>query len=197
MLPLVLGLLLFLGIHSTSIVAPAWRDRTAARLGTGPWKLLYTVVGVIGFALIVWGYGQARRDPTFLYFPPRGLGHFALLLLVPVFPLLLAAYLPGKIRSKTKHPMLVATKLWALAHLMANGGLHDVVLFGSFLAWAVADRISLKRRPSQPVPGAPTLAGAERRGPYNDAIVVVAGLALYVVFLLWGHRALIGVSPMP
>lgn len=189
MLPLLIGLVVFFGVHSTSILAPVWRDRTAARLGVTPWKVLYSLVSLAGLVLIVWGYGEARRDPVLLYTPPVGLRHLTLLLLAPVFPLLLAAYLPGKIQRKTKHPMLVAVKLWALTHLMANGGLHDVALFGGFLAWAVVDRISLKRRVPRPTPSAPP-------GRFNDAIAVGVGLALYVGFLLWAHRWLIGVSPL-
>ena len=186
---LVAGLVLFLGIHSVSIVGSAWRNRAAARIGELPWQAMYSLVAIAGFVLIVWGYGLARQAPVVLYTPPVGLRHVALLLLVPVFPLLLAAYLPGRIQAATKHPMLVATKLWAVAHLLANGTLADVVLFGSFLAWAVADRVSLKRRTPLPVPGAPP-------SRWNDAIAIVGGLALYVAFLLWLHLRLIGVRPV-
>jgi uncharacterized membrane protein len=186
---LVAGLVLFLGVHSVSIVASDWRNRFAARIGLLPWQALYSLIAVVGFVLIVWGYALARQAPVVLYAPPAGLRHVALLLMLPVFPLLLAAYLPGRIQAATKHPMLVATKLWAVAHLLANGNLADVVLFGAFLAWAVADRISLKRRTPLPVPGAPPSA-------WNDAIAVVVGLALYVAFLLWLHAGLIGVRPV-
>jgi uncharacterized membrane protein len=186
---LVLGLIFFLGVHSVSIVAPDWRDARRAQLGEGAWKGLYSVVSVAGFVLLVVGYGLARQQPEVLYVPPGWLRHLALLLMVPAFPLLLAAYLPGRIKTAAKHPMLLSVKLWALAHLLANGTWADVLLFGGFLAWAVADRISLKRRAARPVPGAPP-------SPLNDVIVVVGGLALYVVFLLWGHRWLIGVSPI-
>ncbi len=184
---LVLGLVLFLGIHSVSIVAPAWRDAQAARHEKA-WKAIYTVVAIAGFALIVYGYGIARQAPVVLYAPPTWLRHLSLLLLVPVFPLLLAAYLPGRIKTATQHPMLAATKLWALAHLLSNGTLADVLLFGGFLAWAVAERISLKRRVARPVPGAPP-------SPMNDAIAVVGGLALYGLFVWQAHAWLIGVSP--
>ena len=143
----------------------------------------------VGLALIVLGYGLARQQPTLLYAPPAGLRHLALLLMVPVFPLLLAAYLPGRIQRAAKHPMLAAVKLWALAHLLANGSLADVLLFGGFLAWAVADRISLKRRPPHAVPGAPA-------GATNDAIAIVGGLLLYALFVWRGHAWLIGVSPL-
>lgn len=186
---LIIGLVLFLGIHSVSIFAPAWRDRQAAQRGEAAWKGLYTVVSLIGFALLVYGYGVARQTPVVLYAPPTAMRHVALLLMLPVFPLLLAAYLPGRIKTVAKHPMLVATKLWAVAHLLSNGSLADVLLFGGFLAWAVADRISLKRRVPRAVPGAPASAA-------NDLIVVVGGLGLYAGFLLWGHRWLIGVAPL-
>ena len=187
---LVIGLVLFLGIHTVSIVAPQWRDGQVARLGEGPWKGIYSVVSAIGFALLIYGYGAARQNPVVLYTPPTALRHLALLLMLPVFPLLVAAYVPGRIKAMTKHPMLLATKFWALAHLLANGTLADVLLFGGFLAWAVADRISVKRRPARPIPGAPPR-------PYNDVIVVVIGLALYALFVMGAHRWLFGVSPLP
>jgi uncharacterized membrane protein len=188
MLLLIVGMLLFLGIHSVSIFAPAWRDAQVAQRGENAWKGLYSIASAVGLALLVWGYGQARQQPVVVFVPPRGLRHVALLLMLPVFPLLLAAYLPGRIKTAAKHPMLLAVKFWALAHLLANGMAADLLLFGGFLAWAVADRISLKRRAPRAVPGAPPSA-------MNDVIVVVAGLALYVVFMLWGHRWLVGVSP--
>jgi len=185
---LVIGLILFLGMHSVSIVAPGWRNAQAQR-GEATWKGLYAVVSLVGFALLVYGYGLARQNPVVLYQPPVFLRHLVLLLMVPVFPLLLAAYLPGRIKAATKHPMLLATKIWATAHLLANGTAHDVLLFGGFLAWAVLDRISLKRRSPRATPGAPP-------SPVNDAIALVGGLGLYVVFVLWAHRWLIGVSPI-
>jgi uncharacterized membrane protein len=186
---LILGLVIFIGVHSVGILAPAWRDRTAAHLGMVPWQGLYSLASLAGFVLIVWGYGLARQEPVALYAPPVWTRHLALLLMVPVFPLLLAAYLPGRIQATVKHPMLAAVKLWALAHLLANGNLADVILFGAFLAWAVADRISLKRRTPPPVPGAPA-------GKANDWIALVAGLALYGAFLGGLHTWLIGVSPL-
>jgi uncharacterized membrane protein len=189
MLLLILGLILFLGAHSVSIVAPGWRDASLGRLGEGAWKGAYSLVSAAGFALIVFGYGLARQQPELLYTPPVALRHLALLLMLPVFPLLLAAYLPGRVKRAARHPMLLATKLWAVAHLLANGNVADVILFGSFLAWAVADRISLKRRAPRSVPGAPPSAA-------NDAIVVIGGLAIYAFFLLRGHAWLIGVAPI-
>jgi uncharacterized membrane protein len=185
---LLLGLVIFFAGHSVSIVAGGWRDRMAVRLGAGAWQGLYAAVAIIGFVLIVYGYGLARQEPVILYSPPVWLRHATLLLMIPVFPLLLATYLPGRIQTATRHPMLVAVKLWALAHLLANGTLADVVVFGSFLAWAVVDRISLKRRVQRPVPGAPPSRA-------NDIVATVAGLALYAAFVLWWHAWLFGVSP--
>jgi len=186
---LILGLIVFLGIHSISIAAPAWRDAQAARLGVWPWKGVYSLVSIAGFAMLLIGYGIARQSPVVLYTPPLWTRHLAALLMLPVFPLFLAAYLPGRIQSAAKHPMLAAVKLWAFAHLLANGNLGDVLLFGGFLAWAVADRISLKHRTPRPVPGAP-------RRPINDVIAVVVGLAIYIAFVMGLHLRLIGVSPM-
>ena len=184
-----IGLVLFLGIHSVAIVAPAWRDAQAAR-NPGAWKGVYALVSIAGFALLVYGYGIARQTPVVVWTPPAGLRHLALLLMLPVFPLLLAAYLPGRIKAAVKHPMLLAVKLWAAAHLLANGSLVDMILFGSFLAWAVLDRIAVKRRAvPRAVPGAP----ASR---WNDAIALAGGLAIYVGFVLWAHRWLIGVAPL-
>jgi uncharacterized membrane protein len=190
MIYLVAGLLLFLGVHSVAIVAPAWRDGMVARLGDATWKALYTVVAISGFILLVHGYGLARLDPQVLYAPPPLMRHVAALLMLPVFPLLLAAYLPGRIKAAVKHPMLAATKAWALAHLLVNGTVPDVLLFGGFLAWAVADRIAAgKRAVQRRTPGSPP-------SRWNDLIAVVGGLVLYVVFIAWAHQRLIGVAPM-
>jgi uncharacterized membrane protein len=186
---LLVGLILFLGIHSVSIVAPGWRDAQVAARGEAAWKGLYSVVSAVGLGLLIYGYALARQAPVVLYSPPTAMRHVAMLLLVPVFPLLLAAYLPGRIKTAVKHPMLLSVKLWALAHLLANGTAADVLLFGGFLAWAIADRISVKRRPARPIPGAPA-------GRANDLFAVVGGLALYAATLLFLHRWLIGVAPL-
>jgi len=183
---LIIGLLLFFAAHSVSIVNVSWRDRVAARLGVMTWQGLYALVALAGLVLIIWGYGLAQQDPLVLYLPPAWLRQGATLLQIFVFPLLLATYLPGRIQAAAKHPMLAATKLWALAHLLANGTLADVLLFGSFLAWAVADRISLKRRTPPPVSTLPP-------SRMNDGLVIVLGLALYAAFVFWGHGWLIGV----
>lgn len=190
MLFLIIGLVLFLGIHSVSIVAEGWRDSTMQRVGEGAWKGIYSLVSLAGFGLIVWGYGEARLDPVLLYSPPAWLRHVGMLVLLPVFPLLVAVYFPGRIKRVAKHPMLLATKLWALAHLLMNGMLADVLLFGGFLIWAIADRISMKRRTQRPLPSLP-------ESKINDVIVFVVGIGIYFVFVKWLHTVLIGIPIMP
>ncbi|HWJ34970.1 MAG TPA: NnrU family protein [Steroidobacteraceae bacterium] len=185
---LVAGLVVFLGVHSIAIFAPEVRIRARNSLGEGPWKAGYALVSLIGFALIVYGFGLARQSPVTLYTPPHWMRHVTFLFMLPVFPLILAAYLPGRIKAATKHPMLAAVKFWAFGHLLANGALADVLLFGGFMAWAVMDRISLKRRPQ-------TLRTAPP-GRFNDLIAVMLGLALYVFFIGWAHVRLFGVSPL-
>lgn len=189
MLLLIAGLVVFLGIHSVSIVAPAWRNGMAAKLGDVPWKLVYGVISLVGFILIVRGYAAARLDPVVLWVPPAGLRPVTMLLMLPVFVLLVATYVPGRIKTLARHPMLLAVKFWALAHLLANGMLADLLLFGGFLAWAVADRISVKRREPRATPSLPA-------SKLNDVIAVVLGLGLYVAFALWLHPRWIGVSIM-
>ncbi len=187
---LVAGLLLFFGIHSIAIAAPAWRDATAARLGDPAWKTLFSLGSVIGFVMLVHGYGLARADPQVLYTSPAWMRHVAALLMLPVFPLLLATYLPGRIKAAVKHPMLTATKAWALAHLLVNGTVADVLLFGSFLAWAVADRIAVGKRPvERRIPASPP-------SRWNDLVAVLGGLVLYGLFVGWLHQRLFGVAPM-
>ncbi len=190
MTQLVLGLVMFLGIHSISIFAPGWRDAMITRLGALNWKRLYSVASLLAFVLLVHGCNVARQEPVVLYYPPTWTRHLAMLLMLPVFPLLLAAYLPGRIKAAVKHPMLTATKAWAVAHLLANGMLADVLLFGGFLVWAVLDRISVGKRPVREVPGAPP-------GKFNDVIAVVGGLLIYGLFVGWAHRHLIGVPLIP
>jgi uncharacterized membrane protein len=184
----VLGLVVFLGVHSISIVAPLWRDRIAARFGNG-WRGIYSLISIASFMVIVWGYGIARRSPVMLYAPPEWTRYIAAALMLPVFTLFLAAYLPGRIKVTIKHPMLLGAMLWAVAHLIATGMLANVVLFGSFLAWALADRISFKRRTQRSIAAAPTTK-------FNDAIAIAAGLLLYVVFEHSLHLRWFGVQPL-
>jgi len=187
MLQLLIGIVLFFGMHSASIVAQPVRDRMVAR-NENAWKGLYAVASLIGIVLMVRGYAELRTTPTVLYVAPHWLRHVAALLLLPVFIFFIAPYFPGRIKKALKHPQLAAVKLWAFAHLLVNGTLADVLLFGSFLAWAVVDRVSLKNRPERPLPGA-------RESNTNDVIAIVVGLALYFVFAFWAHQALFGVRP--
>lgn len=184
---LLIGLVLFFAIHSVSIFAPSLRDRLAAKSENG-WKAFYSVISIVGIVLVVKGYAELREAPTLLYESPVWLRHVAALLLLPVFVLFFAPYFPGKIKNAVGHPQLVAVKLWALAHLLVNGTLADVLLFGSFLVWAVVDRISMKRRPQRPLPGAP-------ESKANDVIIIVLGLALYGATVFWLHEAVLGVAP--
>jgi uncharacterized membrane protein len=187
---LIFGLVIFFGVHSVSIVSRAWRDRVVSRIGRNAWQGLYSVVALVGLILMIYGYGMARQEPTILYAPPLWLRHVSLVLMVPVLPLLIAAYLPGRIKAAARHPMLLAVKIWALAHLLSNGALGDVLLFGSFLVWAGIDRASLKRRQDS---GPAWLASR----PRNDVIAVVAGLAGYLWLVLGGHVTLFGVPASP
>jgi uncharacterized membrane protein len=186
---LVLGLILFLGVHSISIVAPRWRDATAARMGNA-WRGLYSLISIAGFILIIWGYGLARRHSVALYAPAESIRYVTAVLMLPVFPLLIAAYFPGRIKGAVGHPMLLAVMLWALAHLVGSSTSANILLFGGFLAWAVADRISFSRRTARAISSAPP-------GRWNDLIAVVAGLGLYAAFTHWLHVRWIGVQPFP
>jgi uncharacterized membrane protein len=192
MLLMILGLVLFLGVHSTRIVAPETRARFIAERGEGIWKGLYTVASIIGFVILVWGYGQARATAPILYTPPVWMSHITLLLMVPAMILLVASQGPaGRIKAAVKHPMLLAVKIWALAHLLANGDLASLILFLAFLAWAIADRISEKKRLRAGITQ-PVVAVSSRA----DAIAVVGGLILYGLFVWRLHLWLIGVSPI-
>ena len=187
MLQLLLGLVLFFGMHTMSIVALPLRDKLAAKSEFG-WKLVYGVVSLIGLILMSRGYADLRLTPTILYVAPVWLYHVVAVLLLPTFILFVAPYFPGRISSVTKHPQLVAVKLWAMSHLLVNGTLADLLLFGSFLLWAVAVRISMKRRATRAVPAMPASKA-------NDIIAVVLGLIVYAATVLWLHEMLFGVRP--
>ena len=191
MIYLILGLVVFLGVHSVRMVADGWRTRTRARIGDGAYKGIYALVSVLGFALIVWGFGVARQQPVQLWSPPVAMRHVAALLTLFSFVLLAAAYVPGNgIKARLHHPMVLGVKVWALAHLLANGTLAHAVLFGSFLAWAVWNFIaSRKRDRADGVPYPPGRAGA-------TVLTVVAGLVAWAVFALLLHGWLIGVKPL-
>jgi uncharacterized membrane protein len=187
---LILGLIIFLGLHSVRIFADDWRARTRARLGENTWKGLYSVVSLIGFALIVWGYALARQAPVVVWTPPPFTRHIAALLASIAFVFIASAYVPrNRIKAHLHHPMTLGVKTWALAHLLANGTLHDILLFGSFLLWSVLLFRIARRRDAV----AGTIYPAGTAGA--TALTVVAGLALAVIFALWLHGPLIGVRP--
>lgn len=187
---LLLGLALFLGVHSTRIVAEGWRTTTIARVGEKPWKAIYSLLSIAGFVLLVIGYGAARQSPVVLFAPPVWTRHLAALLTIPAFVLLVAAYVPGNaIKRAIGHPMVAGVKVWALAHLLANGTLADLLLFGTFLAWAVLGFIAARRRDR--AAGTTYPAGPGSR----TAITVVVGLVAWAVFAFALHRPLIGVAP--
>jgi len=186
---LILGLLIFLGIHCVGF-APEWRQRRVDSMGLLPWKGLYSLIALAGFVLIILGFQRARLDPVVLYTSPAWLGHLNALFTLVAFILLAAAYAPGnRLRARIGHPMVVATKVWAFGHLLSIGLLHDVVLFGAFLVWAIVAFARLRRRDrAQGVTYAPgTLKG--------DIITVVVGVVAWALFAFWLHGALIGVRP--
>lgn len=187
---LLLGLVLFLGVHSVRIFAEGWRNRMVAARGEGAFKGVYSLVSIVGFVLIVWGYGLARQSPVVLWTPPRAMNHIAALLVLVSFVLLVAAYVPrNAIQARLHHPMVLGVKVWAFAHLLANGMLHDVLLFGSFLVWAVLSFRAARQRDR---------AGQVQyaKGTVGGTVgAVVIGVVAYVVFALWAHAWLIGVRP--
>jgi len=190
MMYLITGLVLFLSVHSTRVFANDWRKQTLARMGEKPFKGVYSLLSLAGFVLLVWGYDQARQQGVMLWNPPTATRHIAALLMLLSFVLLAATYVPGnQIKAKLHHPMVLGVKVWALAHLLANGSLADSVLFGSFLLWSVVLFAASRRRDrrEQTVYAAGT-AGA-------TAMTVAVGVVAWAVFAFWLHRVLIGVSP--
>ena len=195
MLTLVSGLALFIAAH----VIPTMPDVRAGlrqRFGNTGYQVLFSVASLVGLAVLVLGWRQLAQsggNPQ-IWYPPVWTRHIALLLMLPAMVLLVAAYVPSRIRSRLKHPMLTAVKVWALAHLLANGDLAGMIVFGSILAYAVYDRISLKRRPAGSGLGP---LGAKTGGVSGDILAVVLGVALYAVLVLGGHYYLFGVAPLP
>lgn len=188
---LILGLVLFLGVHSLRIGGDGLRDQLRGRLGEGAFKGLYSIVSGIGLGLVIWGYALAREQPMVLWPAMGWTRHVAALLVLVSFILLAAAYVPGNsIKSKLHHPMVLAVKLWAFAHLLANNTLADLLLFGAFLVWAVLNFKSARQRDR--VTGAVYAPGSTAR----TAVTVVVGLVAYGVFAFWLHAAWIGVRPM-
>ncbi len=188
MLLLILGLVVFLGIHSVRILAPDWREAQLGRLGEKRWKGLYSLVSLAGFVLLVWGYARAWPVAPVLYEPPLWGKHVTAALMLPAMIILMVFNLPpGRLKPLLKHPMLVAIKIWAFAHILTNGDLASLLLFGSFLGWAVLDRIATGRR-GDPVPEA---------GPVKwDIAAVASGTLLYLLFVWKLHYWLFGVTPV-
>ena len=187
---LILGLVLFLGAHSARIFADGWRTSVRASLGEGAWKGGYSLLSLAGFGLIVWGFGLARQAPVVLWVPPMATRHLAGLSMLLSFILLVAAYVPNNgLKARVHHPMVLAVKIWAATHLLANGTLADTVLFGAFLVWAVLDFRSSRQRDR--AAGTVYPPGTAR----GTATVVVVGAIAWAVFAFWAHGALIGVQP--
>ena len=192
MTALILGLVIFLGVHSLRIVAEPWRSGLRARLGEGPYKGLYALLSIAGFALLLWGFGQARQQPVLLW-PALGWArHVAALLTLLAFVLLAAAYVPNNsIKGRLHHPMVLSVKLWALGHLLANNPLADLLLFGSFLVWAVFSfRAARARDRAAGTVYPPGTAAA-------SALAAVIGIAAWAGFAFWAHGRWIGVQPFP
>lgn len=188
---LVLGLLLFLGIHSVPMNV-ALKGRLTETLGGAGYRGAFTLVAALGLGLLIWGYGLARENSITIYHEQFVLRHLTLLLMLPVFVLLAAAYIQGNIKKVLKHPMILAVKLWAVAHLLVNGNLEDLLLFGSFLVWGVLQIISQKKRGNS---GPVTLKSAN---PWiNDIIAVVVGLGVYVLFVFVAHEWITGKALIP
>ena len=186
---LIVGIVVFLGIHLLP-TSDGLREKLIVRFGHNGYKVLFSVLSIASFVLLVWGF--SRAPVIQVWSPPSWTRWVAIVLMLPAFIFLVAAYVPGRIKARLKHPFLVAIKIWALAHLIANGDLASIILFASFLAYAVYDRITLKRRETRGLIPVPATGP-----PRNDVIAVVLGAVLYVVFLVWLHPLLIGTSPLP
>ena len=188
---LILGLVVFLGVHSVRIVADGWRTRTLARVGEGTFKGVYSVLSLAGFALMVWGFGVARETPLQLWSPPTGLRHAASLLTLIAFVLLAAAYVPrNHFKAALHHPMVLGVALWGLGHLLATGTLANAVLFGAFALWALLDgRAALARDRAQGTVYPPGRAGA-------TLLALLVGVLAWAAFAFWLHAAWIGVAPL-
>jgi uncharacterized membrane protein len=187
LMTMIAGLVVFLGAHAF-VTRREERAAAIARFGEGPYKLAFSLISAVGLALIVYGFARYRATGWIdVWYPPGWTRHVAVVLMLPAVVLVVAAYVPGHIKRALKHPMLAGVKLWALAHLIANGDLGSIVLFGAFLAWAVYDRISLKRRTDAGAPPIP-MGGAR-----NDVIAVVVGILVYLALGFAFHPVVVGV----
>lgn len=199
-LELIAGLLIFLGVHSIRVRGDSVRDALVTRLGPLGFKLAYSSISLVGLLLIVWGYAAARLEPIVVWQPPMGMAHASSLLTLVAFVFLAAAYIPGNfILRKTKQPMTIAVKLWAFGHLLANGGLHDIILFSGFLIWAVLVFRSARRRtaPANPslVEQLPAWIASKPANRLSTLLTLGAGIGAWAWFAFVGHALLIGVAP--
>jgi uncharacterized membrane protein len=186
---MIIGLAAFLGAHTLAALRPQ-RAAVIARVGAGPYRGLFALVSLIGIILIGYGFARYRAAGYIeIWTPPRWTRHATAALVWPSIIFIVAAYVPGEIKRVLKHPMLVGVKLWAVAHLLSNGDLGSIILFGSVLAWAVYDRIALKQRGDATGPVAIAASGGYR----NDFIVVVVGTLLFFALGFWFHPWVIGV----
>ena len=187
---LIAGLLLFIGGHSVKLAAPAWRTQMIARIGLLPWKGIYSLIAASGIVLMVIGYGQARIDPLWLWQPPLWLRHVTILLTLPAFILLFASQIPGNIlQAKIGHPMYAGIKVWSFSHLLANGGVHDILLFGSLMIWGILGFLISRRRDKA--------SGVKKtyKGLSRDLITLSVALGVWAAVAFWLHALLIGVKP--
>lgn len=190
MIMLVAGLVVFLGTHWVGAIAPRWREAQIARIGERRWKGAYSLVSIVGFVLLIWGYGRARADAVVLWTPPTWAPHATALLTVVAFVLVVSAYVPQThFRTWLGHPMTAGVGAWALGHLLANGTLRDVILFGAFLVWSIAVYASRRRRDREA--GVVYPPGRLAR----DAVAIAVGVVAALVFALFLHGPLIGVRP--
>jgi uncharacterized membrane protein len=188
---LILGLVIFLGVHSVRMVASAWRDRMRTRFGEAIWKLLYSALSVTGLGLVIWGFGVAREQPLVLWTPPAALRYVTDVLTVVAFVLLCAAYVPGnRIKARVHHPMVLSVAVWAFAHLLSNGTLTHAVLFGLLLVWAWCSFMCARRRDR--AAGAVYPAGAMGR----TMLTVLLGVVSWALTALWLHGLTIGIRPV-
>jgi uncharacterized membrane protein len=188
---LLLGILMFFSVHSVRIVAEDWRARQIASRGVRTWRGIYSFASAVGIVLVVAGYVRTRRAPIEVWSPPEWTLPITSALVLVAFVLIAAAYVPGnRIKAKVGHPMTAGVKTWAFAHLLSNGTLGDMVLFGAFLVWAIFAFVEARRRDR--------VAGTTYRvgPPSKDVITVVAGAAAWFVFGFWLHGPLIGVRPL-
>ncbi|MCZ4074037.1 NnrU family protein [Agrobacterium sp. LMR679] len=192
MLFLALCLALFLLTHLLKVVAPQFRARMIASMGEGPFKGVYSLVSLITLGLVIYAFGEARQETGMVWYPPVWTSHLAVTLMLPAMICLIASLIPaGHIAVKTKHPLILSVKIWALAHLLANGETSSILLFASFLAWGVVMRISLKRRER----AGEKVVRDFVSGRY-DLVAIVGGIVLWGAFILKLHEWLIGVQPI-